>query len=968
MKKFEKLPDDELYVMLMLQRSEANGAGIDCEDTDVVLACLEDLDNCPAACKAEYEDEGDDNTVVKSGDLLIKATPSTNRKAVANGVSDLDTITLKASETITLNSVTLERYGYSDGDTVVNVWLEDENWTQITNPKSLSKDKVTLTLKKDYKELDSTDEFTIVVELAGADGDIGFKVVDVDASAKNLDLSDYDPYTYQIVTYTWATITLTQKGKNDTYNYEEGKSYEVQRFKAKAESTPITVNGFTLKDAGTVDLQDGVDDVEVTVNGEAVKGLTWEVNSKDELKINFNEVEIATRESATFAVNVTFVNGFEDLWLNVKLSLATTDFNAVEKKTWARVTVPTGLAGNTYTINGGKITLTNTKLGTVEASAETDDVIFWEGKITLGGEAIVLNPFKITFTSTASSATAINSAAAWYNANTYSPIKNVRMVIDGDEISANCVSTATVDWTNGAPDTATYLTVCHFAKTIDVDEDSNIKFLADVTKYATPTTTISIAGTTSFGKTLLLAGDTAANANVGSYDEANKPIIDSDFIGSIDLNPIKVQTPRWTLENTLTKTVEFVQGKSDTKTIFEGTYTAKNRDVYLNSFTATATPATAEFANFDELTVKVYVNGEEVATSNVTNPAGNTLSASDDFSKVLVEAGKSANIKVDVQAYPNAVTTNSIEFSFTFAWEDEDGNVAGTATETAAKFKAITKGSVTVSDSTYPKNSIILRASNPSVAKFDLKPSNSSSTVDLESLYFTVTDAAGAPVAAANLKVKVAGKEVAIDNCTSTINAVANTCKVDSDLDETLESNGAPVEIYIKWIASNALSRNYTTTLVNVNDATTNVNRTYAKMVMPVEVAFSQKDMWWSTKFTAEMDKGDNDYEITRIDFYTAEAGTCSNASYKGQHECEAATETWTAATTASWSITSISESNNGEVEIEGSNSTKMINTIVIVTTEPAGTTSDNVYTIRKDDYNDYFKVGDTYLKIFKAD
>jgi hypothetical protein len=84
------------------------------------------------------------------------------------------------------------------------------------------------------------------------------------------------------------------------------------------------------------------------------------------------------------------------------------------------------------------------------------------------------------------------------------------------------------------------------------------------------------------------------------------------------------------------------------------------------------------------------------------------------------------------------------------------------------------------------------------VAKFDLKPSNSSSTVDLESLYFTVTDAAGAPVAAANLKVKVAGKEVAIDNCTSTINAVANTCKVDSDLDETLESNGAPVEIYIK--------------------------------------------------------------------------------------------------------------------------------------------------------------------------
>jgi hypothetical protein len=38
----------------------------------------------------------------------------------------LDTITLKASEAITLNSVTLERYGYSDGDSVVSVWLENE--------------------------------------------------------------------------------------------------------------------------------------------------------------------------------------------------------------------------------------------------------------------------------------------------------------------------------------------------------------------------------------------------------------------------------------------------------------------------------------------------------------------------------------------------------------------------------------------------------------------------------------------------------------------------------------------------------------------------------------------------------------------------------------------------------------------------------------------------------------------------
>jgi hypothetical protein len=229
------------YVMLMLMRSEGSDSSkANCEDALIKLACATDSDDCPAECKDNGDKDSDE--VVKSGDLVIKATPSSNRRAVGTGVSDLDTITLKASEAITLNSITLERYGYSDGDSVKGVWLEDANGTQITNPKTLSKDKVTLTLKKDYKELDSTDDVTIVVELKDAEGTIGFKVTDVDASAKNLDISDYDPYTYEIVNYNGATIVLTQKGKDDKYNYSEGEKYEVQRFKAKADSTPITVN------------------------------------------------------------------------------------------------------------------------------------------------------------------------------------------------------------------------------------------------------------------------------------------------------------------------------------------------------------------------------------------------------------------------------------------------------------------------------------------------------------------------------------------------------------------------------------------------------------------------------------------------------------------------------------------------------------------------------------------------------
>jgi hypothetical protein len=50
---------------------------------------------------------------------------------------------------------------------------------------------------------------------------------------------------------------------------------------------------------------------------------------------------------------------------------------AVEKKTGSRVKVDPDAVIDlyTYTFNGSKITLTNTKLGTVEAVAGTSDVV-----------------------------------------------------------------------------------------------------------------------------------------------------------------------------------------------------------------------------------------------------------------------------------------------------------------------------------------------------------------------------------------------------------------------------------------------------------------------------------------------------------------------------------------------------------------------------------------------------------------
>jgi hypothetical protein len=213
----------------MLQRAAETVNPSECNDPAVLLACSLGSDSCPAACvnKKDEVDENGDPIVIKSGDLSVKVTPATERKAIISGnVSDLDTITLIASEKITVNSITLERFGYSTASDVDSIWLEDANGNKIADEKSLStsKDTVTLKIKKEYREMDESNALTIVLKTsntAKAGGTIGFKVTEVDASAKNLDLSNYNPYTYDLVAYDGSKVSVSVKGNDKKYNYEQ---------------------------------------------------------------------------------------------------------------------------------------------------------------------------------------------------------------------------------------------------------------------------------------------------------------------------------------------------------------------------------------------------------------------------------------------------------------------------------------------------------------------------------------------------------------------------------------------------------------------------------------------------------------------------------------------------------------------------------------------------------------------------
>ena len=352
LKNCKKLPDDELYVMLMLQRSEeGTAAKVDCDDAAIALACELDSDKCPAECKKASEEETDTDTVVKAGNLDVSIEGESNGRLFIGRASDLDTITLKTSEEVTISKIILERIGYSTKDNIDEVRLEDENGTKIADAKPLdSKGQVKLTLKKDYKVVNGELNATVVVvthKVNPDDGNnlaagstVGFKVVDVESTAKDSNISG-KANTYTAIDYDGSKMTLIPRAnKQKEYNWTAEDFYEVAKFKVNTpDDSSIVIRGFTFKNVAggnaALDLRKYFDKAEVTVAGEKVSGLDASVNKSDELVVTFKDVEVPAKTKSEVVVSIALVEDFDEFPSNLTLSL--TDYVAVDGKVESRV-------------------------------------------------------------------------------------------------------------------------------------------------------------------------------------------------------------------------------------------------------------------------------------------------------------------------------------------------------------------------------------------------------------------------------------------------------------------------------------------------------------------------------------------------------------------------------------------------------------------------------------------------------
>ena len=830
------------YVMIMLQRASEG------EDKDLCEMCLATgigADKCEAVCGSDNNEEEDNNDeVVKSGDIAVSSSAAEDRSVIVPGTSDLDTLTFKTSEEVTLNKVVLERYWFSNNTANIDgIWLEDEDGNVITTSQTNtpnSKGLVNLSLKKDYKTVDGTLNATIVIKMSTVanetpSGTIGFKVSDVTSSAKNVDLGNYKAYTYDVVKYDGSVATVSARGWEKEHNYEAGKSYEVSKFKVKApEGSAILVKSFTFKDAWNLNTYDflDIDSVKVTVAGKTVKA-TASIDKSEELTVSFKEdVEIAAKQNVEFIITSALNSDFDKYGSTIKFNM--TNISATDKNN-ARITINPGATKFVeYKFLGGKVKFTNNKLGNVESAINSDNVLIADGTIELTEDLKGSATIKITQSSFVSGGT------NYYPAQN---IKEIRLVIAGDENVGTFYTDAacTTKWANADPVYVKFdnLEISESGKVrvyVDIDDDAN---------YEDKSMT--------FG---------SIEWNLQYEEDNNTTPAEVDKSGTISVSKLTFQKSEGSLTNTISSDeVEFKKGSSETKEIFKGAYTAKKSAIKLNKFTLSGNwVANTADSGKNPMHVYLYVDGNEVADAKLSCTSLPCI-ASDTFSDVLVDANASVDVRVEAEVNGTDLR-DTVKFTLTLEGEDENDNPAGIASKQSAKVLVVEKGTPEVEKGT-ANNTVLVRGKDNTIATMTVKPSGASSSIDLESVYFDKwsNDCSKIKLIVGNTDKSFADAKDSSNN---------DICKVDG-FEEEIRTAGKVLSI--EFDEEPDESTTLKTADVNnlyLND--TKVNGSFSKAYADAVISFNQSKKDDITEYTvANIEKYSSTATISDLHFYDAD-------------------------------------------------------------------------------------------------
>ena len=400
------------------------------------------------------------------------------------------------------------------------------------------------------------------------------------------------------------------------------------------------------------------------------------------------DIEIAAKAQVEVIVNASFNDDFEDYGNTIMLKIEkASDLSATDKNN-ARITVNTASAKWVeYVINGGKVRITTTKLGNVDASINSTDVLIASGYITVGED---LEKGKLTVKVTGSG----------------EALEAMRLEIAGDEYDGETKDNGKT-WT---------------FDNVEVSESGKIRLYVDILdkpEYQDATLQFSIEGWDSFK---YVNGD--KNSEV-------------DVSGSLTISKLNLNPAEGTLTNKLSSSddVEFNNNELNTEIVFDGTYKADKQDINLNSFAV----STTAYTGVSKIKFYLYVDDMDSSVADVTITK-DSLSGADSFNDVLVEAGKEVKVKVEAEIDAKEATApfKVGKFNVILDGEDENDNVAGHAERKTANLMIVNQGSATVEEGDVAKNVVLRKANTSTIAQFVVKP-DAANRVTLEEISFDLT-------------------------------------------------------------------------------------------------------------------------------------------------------------------------------------------------------------------------------------
>lgn len=676
------------YVMIMLQRAESNedviaGGLSQCKDPLVALACALETSECPAICK-EHADEID-TTVVKAGDLKVSVADYSSqiKSAPMKGTVVFNSVALKASEAITINSIVLERVGLSSRADISGVRFEKDGEAISSKGKVSSDGKVTVNFTRGFT-VKSNEVLDLVVELNGAaaGSQVAFKLVDASSTAKNVSVEG-ETTTYQTVNYTVAVAKFTAvNGDDATYKLGSQKTYTFGEFKIEnvydttgKEDKEIVIRSVVLNNASGFDLEGLLSNVQVYRDGKVVsKHVTLDGKT---MVIALDDDEIAGGRTATYTI-MGEIDSLERIPSYVNLELKkTSDLVAEEKATKFRTTndAVAGAKSSVYAIEGGKIRFVNDNsfATSIDAGTGSNDVVVAQGVLEVA-EPVLLKDLTISVPAGATL------------------IKNMSIEVAGSRYGLD-ESTPGI-WT---------------IDEIAVSRDASVRVLVDLETNAAGNA-ITFSNIT--------AGSFASNVEFLNNGEVLAP--GQAIAGVIKLARINVKTPTFSLTETSNLSAQkVVVGDAATRVVFEGDLVAKKGDVAGRSIVIAANGNTLN-AN-TKLALTVYINGKSYSCG--TEGLGNAFTSCK-VNQGLGTIGETPT-KVKVEAYldaTNGAAAGKIALDI-YADGKLDGNDTKSNTVTTVDLQVSPAASINVSNAG-SANTIAIAGSNKTLATFSINVTN----------------------------------------------------------------------------------------------------------------------------------------------------------------------------------------------------------------------------------------------------